>query len=292
MILNNNQVFLPGQEWLYYKIYCGPFASDIFLSETIKPMMDELEASNFIDKWFFLRYSDPDSHIRFRIHAKKQQEISVLFSNITTRLVNQSSINLIWKLQIDTYFREFWRYGQDTISFFEEIFHNDSIMVVDFISKNLNIDEYQKLIFSMNSVDKMLNDFGFSIFEKHEFMDKLKNQYMGLFGQSVGGIFEIDKLFRQERKNIENVLENEELFANFNYLTKKRSSINVLVINNLNASVSTKTKFDREKLISDVVHMAVNRIFFENQNKYETVVYYLLNSYYKSKIARFKKSVQ
>ncbi len=55
--------FIPGSEWIYYKIYCGVKTADKILTETIKPLVEQLKMLNLIEKWFFIRYSDPDTHI-------------------------------------------------------------------------------------------------------------------------------------------------------------------------------------------------------------------------------------
>lgn len=57
-----------GSEWLYYKFYCGVKTADKLLTEVIKPLTEELQTKQLIDKFFFIRYTDPDLHIRLRFH--------------------------------------------------------------------------------------------------------------------------------------------------------------------------------------------------------------------------------
>ncbi|WAC01060.1 lantibiotic dehydratase [Lacinutrix neustonica] len=65
-----------GDEWLYYKFYCGERVGEKLLNQAIKPIVDELEANNLIDKWFFIRYADKDGHhLRFRIHLNDRDKI-------------------------------------------------------------------------------------------------------------------------------------------------------------------------------------------------------------------------
>ncbi|WP_127138032.1 thiopeptide-type bacteriocin biosynthesis protein [Flagellimonas oceanensis] len=64
---NTIRNFALGSEWLYYKIYIGPQTGDALLSQAIKPLVSNLIGRKLIDKWFFIRYTDPDFHIRIRL---------------------------------------------------------------------------------------------------------------------------------------------------------------------------------------------------------------------------------
>src|SRR5262249_46206428 len=52
--------FAPGSEWTYAKLYCGRAAADRLLAEQIAPL------AGIADQWFFIRYEDPDFHLRVR----------------------------------------------------------------------------------------------------------------------------------------------------------------------------------------------------------------------------------
>lgn len=53
--------FIPGSQWLYFKIYTGVKTADEVLAHTIRPFLRELYAERWIDGSFFIRYNDPDS---------------------------------------------------------------------------------------------------------------------------------------------------------------------------------------------------------------------------------------
>ncbi len=55
-----------GSEWLYYKIYCGVEFADTLLSNHIGTVLQKNQQLGVLDKWFFIRYSDPDFHLRLR----------------------------------------------------------------------------------------------------------------------------------------------------------------------------------------------------------------------------------
>jgi thiopeptide-type bacteriocin biosynthesis protein len=60
--------FIVGEEWLYYKIYCGNYTADKILINEVQTIVNKLFRKKLIDQWFFIRYYDPDFHLRIRFH--------------------------------------------------------------------------------------------------------------------------------------------------------------------------------------------------------------------------------
>ncbi|MBK8924711.1 MAG: lantibiotic dehydratase [Crocinitomicaceae bacterium] len=64
------RTFIPGSEWIYYKIYCGEKTAERILLELVYPLSTEIcDTLKLAEKWFFIRYADPDHHIRIRFYA-------------------------------------------------------------------------------------------------------------------------------------------------------------------------------------------------------------------------------
>ena len=74
--------FIIGDSWVYYKIYSGAKTSDSILAEIIKPLTEALLKEKIIDKWFFIRYSDPKHHIRLRFHYEDPHNISIIINRL------------------------------------------------------------------------------------------------------------------------------------------------------------------------------------------------------------------
>jgi len=68
-----NRTFIPGSEWIYFKIYTGTKTADAILKNELYGFVSEMLKNKVIDKWFFIRYNDPDFHIRLRIHLKEKR---------------------------------------------------------------------------------------------------------------------------------------------------------------------------------------------------------------------------
>jgi thiopeptide-type bacteriocin biosynthesis protein len=61
------RLFLPADQWLYYKIHTDIKTADQVILEAIVPAVNQLFSNQHIAKWFFIRYSDPEFHIRLRL---------------------------------------------------------------------------------------------------------------------------------------------------------------------------------------------------------------------------------
>jgi hypothetical protein len=57
--------FPPGSAWLYAKLYTGPATADQVLQEVVRPVTAAALTAGAADRWFFIRYGDPDWHLRW-----------------------------------------------------------------------------------------------------------------------------------------------------------------------------------------------------------------------------------
>ncbi len=65
------RTFPPGSEWLYAKLYTGTATADQILRDVIAPLVAEVLGSGAAERWFFIRYGDPDWHVRLRFHGTR-----------------------------------------------------------------------------------------------------------------------------------------------------------------------------------------------------------------------------
>jgi len=174
---NTLRTFIPGDSWVYYKIYTGTKTSDIILAEAIKPIVEELTAKGAIDQWFFIRYADPKHHIRVRFHYNDPDAIGIIMRTVYERLYAFAKADLIWKIQVDTYNREIERYGEEHIEMAEQLFSHESDMIVNFLDM-VDGEEGEELrwLFAIRALDTMLADFGYSEDEKLTFYGASQNR--------------------------------------------------------------------------------------------------------------------
>lgn len=156
--------YLPGEDWLYYKIYCGKRTADQLLVEEIQPLVQELTQEERIDQWFYLRYSDPQPHLRLRFLSPNTEHRNYLQQRIPAALTSYFQKDLIWKVQMDTYNRELERYGTTTIELSEYVFSVNSQLCLN-VLEHLTNDTHVFLI-SLKVIDELLNSFGYTLDDK------------------------------------------------------------------------------------------------------------------------------
>lgn len=296
--INVKRIFTLGDEWLYYKLYCGPKTADDILTQIIKPITEELYNRKIIDKWFFIRYADPKTHLRVRFHYNNPENIYQIINefNIATKPFIEN--DLVWKIQTDTYQREIERYGLNTIQLSEEIFFWDSEMIVNVIDL-LEGDEGEVIrwLFALRAIDQFLDDFLYNEQQKLNLLEGLKEGFGNEFGMNKALKIQLDSKFRNERQKINEIMNKEndsksELKPLFELLSEKTQRIipitkKILEINNENILHRSL-----DDLMGSYIHMLMNRLFKSKQRMHEMVIYDFLFRFYKSEMAKKKHMLQ
>ncbi len=287
------RTFILGDTWIYFKFYSGPKTADLILTEVIKPVSEQLISKNIINKWFFIRYSDPKLHLRVRFHLNDKNRINSIIEKINTFCKPFIEQNLIWKIQTDTYNRELERYGEKTMLLSEDIFFYDSVMIVDLLSK-IHGDEGELLRwqFTLKAIDSILDAFNFTINQKLDLLFELKESYAREFNMDRGLKAQIDKKFRLERKKIEDILN--KTFGKNNIkpflepIVERAENFKNIAEKILQLDKNRSLHNSINELLSSYIHMHVNRLFKSRQRQHELIIYDFLYRYYKSVIARQK----
>lgn len=276
--------FPPGSEWVYAKIYCGASSAEYLLKEIIPGIVDTLNRKLLIKKWFFVRYTDPQHHIRLRIEACQKEDfchiVSVINNTLSKLLKNQK----IYNLQFDTYIRELERYGPETIEDSEELFHLDSLKVLSIIDKYPEISE-RWLPASRRIVD-YLTTAGMDVEEKLRFIEDMRRKFFLEFGNDKQNDKILNLKYRDRRKTIEHTL------SSVNTVSKEESIVINSIINSLWDSYEDRDQvlIRRQSLLASYIHMFVNRLFEKDQRKYEYALYHLLSNYFRSLKGRIAAS--
>lgn len=293
-----NTTYIPynfslGSEWLYYKIYCGEQSIDKILIEVIDPLVEHLKQNNCIDYWFFIRYYDPDCHLRVRFHLPDTKKIGDVISIIYNYISPLKSSGHIWKLQTCTYQRELARYGSTSMVLSEKFFYCDSSNVLSMISANNElVNEDNRWIWGIYSIDKLLSLFNYPLNSRLSLMQTLKEAFANEF--KVDKIFklQIDQKYRLYREKIEEVLSQgsnpgeKHLFATDD--THILMSTIASEIKALHASNQLDVTLD--SLLSSYIHMHVNRLMQSGHRMHELLKYDFLYRHYRSQSAILQQS--
>lgn len=252
--------FLPGTEWLYFEIYCHQQRTDQILRELIAPFIADYSAK--IKSWFFIRYNENGNHLRFRILLYKELDSQMLTSAFSSCLSEQFNEGLISDVQIKTYKRELDRYGADLMILVEDHFFQDSNFVLAMLeTQPEDFDKYRicsDLIFNIQNS---------AIIDKAEFTKLIKfmsDSFNNEHHLEATDFKQLNIQYQLYRKS-ELVLLNESQLKMFTMMNKS-------FINILKECAPNK----RLKLLSDLIHMHVNRFFNKDQRTNEMIMYYFL----------------
>lgn len=155
IITQKERSFFPGDAWTYFKLYAATQQHDEIIAGPLHAIVQVLQTEGMIDRWFFIRYGDPEPHLRLRFHARQEKNIQPMLAAILQWSRQQVEIGYIQRYMIDTYEREVERYGGPmTIDLLEQVFTIDSAITSTIISSmstnRLSLDAIAIAVFTLD----------------------------------------------------------------------------------------------------------------------------------------------
>lgn len=270
------KTFIVGDKWLYYKLYCGASTADSLLLKVISPLTNQLLEDNLIEKWFFIRYSDPEPHLRIRFYITDLQKLAAIIITIKESLEPYIISKQIWNVQIDVYQRELERYGINSIENSESFFYNDSKQIISILKNNR--DEKVRFLAVFKRVEVIIKSFSLNDTALLSFLDNLQTSFKEEF--------KVDKRMKKELSD---------KYRNFESLLLESATIEEdiktrdIITEILQLEKQGKLTIAIEKMLASFIHMTVNRVFSSKQRMYEMMLYDFLHRKNKSIFARYGK---
>ena len=284
--------FIPGSEWVYFKLYTGTKSADSILKNELYIFVTEMLQNDIIDKWFFIRYSDPDSHIRLRLHLKETHNFTYLFNRFYEIFFPLVDSGYVWNIQSDTYQREMGRYGTNTISIIENIFYIDSDFSIKLLHQlNEANPEQQRWKLALAMIDSFLTAFSYDLSQRKELLNVMAENTKKEFGFTRHQVTkQLNDKCRFYRKEIENAMlwENETTDAAA-IITSRRQAIFPFAEKLTEMERSGELQIPLKSLMTSMIHMSMNRWFRTKNRLHELVLYEFLSRYYASETARTNK---
>jgi lantibiotic biosynthesis protein len=285
------RIYLPGDEWVYFKLYCHPAISNTLLIKNINVIINSLKKQNKLKGWYFIRYADPDQHLRIRIQTKQGDvtEVVQYFEKRMRKYVENGSIN---NLLLDTYKRELERYGFDKIEYVEKIFQASSELIINYLRGITKYEHtgFSELHLALVSVDALLGVFFRDNSGKIYILKSLHDGMKPEFDDSKQMKFQLDTKYREYAPFINNIKTNGNTIIEL--AGKKVFTAFEKELFELKISFDWQLQGNLLKISGDLIHMHLNRLFNEKQRKHEFIIYYLLYKYYQSLEARKEKELQ
>lgn len=246
----------PFDDWLYIKLYGTSSNVDDLIAYYISEFCNELVEEELINKYFFMRYVDPEQHIRLRLNSN-QEKLLMIYPKIKEWLSMIKKRGLMTYFSIDSYDREIERYGGiELIDIAERVFFFDSIVTEDILrAKREGSLDFSDEIIGMLSVIHYMESFGLPYDKQVEFL------------RSQVGSSEFREEFKQKRTEYmklcnsnndwEGLREREEGYILIEILNKRKKMVEYY---------GNKVR-DNEELSTDlsildsIIHLNCNRMF-------------------------------
>ncbi len=180
----------PGEEWIYLKLYAAFSQHEELLAGPLRNIVSSLQEHALLDRWFFIRYADPEPHLRLRFHAKDTTSIQSILALVLPWSVQLARNSQIQRFSLDTYEREVERYGgPEAIDLLEQVFTVDSVLVSDIIAfqhtHRLTLDPLTIAVFTL---DHFFTAWGCTFQQRLEWTQQASEKYA------------FSKEYRSERK--------------------------------------------------------------------------------------------
>ncbi len=285
--------FSPGSEWLYVKLYTGRATADALLRDYLAPAIRSAIDRGLADSWFFLRYSDPEWHVRLRFAGDPAVLTGELLPALHAALAPAGERGLVWRLVLDTYEREVERYGgHHGISLAEQLFRADSdcvLAILEALEGDAGADATWRL--ALRGIDRLMDDLGLSLDDKLLAMTVARDQFGAEVGMDTAFQKRLGEKYRAHRAEIIAVLDDDpaHAFAPIFPAFATRSHAQQAIARQLRA-LESEGRLNKSvlELAHSFVHMHVNRMIRGSQRLHELVLYDLLRRHYEGVVARTK----
>ncbi|MBL4774057.1 MAG: thiopeptide-type bacteriocin biosynthesis protein [Alcanivoracaceae bacterium] len=129
------QSSMPGENWKYFKIYTGEASADKLLIEKLAPLANKLIKDKGIESWFYIRYKDPEFHLRLRLKLINKYDPDGIGAEYCQMLKELYQQGIIHRIEEDSYVPEVQRYGGVKIlPVCEKLFYLNSVIVSDILN--------------------------------------------------------------------------------------------------------------------------------------------------------------
>lgn len=278
-VFKSQRNFPPGSDWLYLKIYCGPSTMAAVLKQTTQ-VAQQAVSTGQITHWFFIRYNDPESHLRIRLRLTDKDQYGSMVATYQKAFAEALLSGEIHRYQLDTYEREIERYGDATIDPTERIFWHDSELVSQLLG--MDMPETSMLTMAIMGIDAYQTSFGLTLTEKRAVCEQIFSDLFNEHGATTGLRQTLAQKYRLNQSLVLKVLRQEtspEMVPIYPLFQHHVEAIRPFVTAIRQENIDSKP-VQWWQYISSLGHLYINRLFSTNQRTYELLIYHhLLRAY-------------
>jgi len=283
--------FLPGSEWLYVKLYGGESSADRVLSDLVAPLREHALGEGGADGWFFLRYEDPEPHLRLRFHGDPRRLGAELLPRLNEAAAPLLSSRLLHRVELGTYEREIERYGGLAgVLVAERVFQADSeaaLAITMAHGGDAGSDARWRL--ALAGMHAYFDDFDLDPESRLGLIERLRDGFSEEF--RAGGRLRdgIRDRFRKERASIDALLAgpgDDEAMDELETFRRRSAALGPLVaeLKMLDRSGQLSCRFENH--LTSYVHLFVNRVLRSSPRAHEFVLYEFLFAHYRGVLGK------
>jgi len=281
--------FAVGSQWLYAKLFTGTATADRVLDVAVEAVRASL-ASAVASRWFFIRFGDPDWHLRLRVQGDPQgllHETLAALSSVTAPLLDSGQL---WRVELDTYEREVERYGGARgVEIAEAVFHADSDAVLAIVTGGPAADWRWRV--ALVGIDRVFDDFGFGLERKRAIVRLACEGYGRELGADRAFQRALSHRYRDQRVELEALVNGERepplaFRGSIEALRGRSVRIAPLAEELRWLDEHGELSASLDEIVMSYAHMHVNRLLRSAQRAQEYVLYELLDRIYGSHAAR------
>lgn len=200
------QALFPGGEWLFAKLYGGRDAADRILTDEVGPWLRALEVDGIATRWFFIRYEDPEPHLRVRVQGDPARLASVAIPRLREAAARWQSSGLLHTIALAEYEPETERFGGTVgLELAERIFNADSVGVARMLAEREDeVDRWQQALLGAHH---LLLDLGVGVDARIALLRDVEDLYGAEFHADAGLRAQLGEQARRARHALMSRLE-------------------------------------------------------------------------------------
>jgi len=251
------RLYMPLQNWLYLQIYCAPSQSDAIVIELSQLIS---KWSHLVKNWFFIRYNENGNHIRFRAIVNKKLHVQFL-DQLYKAFESKINSGVISNISINTYDREMERYGVAGIENVEHHFNLDSNLVVGILKKGDN--DLSKYCHCIRLFTLVRNLEVIGAYRWAQWTGHIRQMFEQEHGLGVEQFRKIRHYFQEHK---------EQLLTSLDTIDQKEIELSISIKEIINKCPQRR----QAPMLTDLMHMHINRLFPDYQRSHELVILNLL----------------
>ncbi len=282
--------FYPGDTWVYFKIYVGVKTGEKIIVDHFATLIGTLRSKRLISRWFFIRYTDPDFHIRLRFKLEDSNEYGTVVNCFQDYFKDYLESGRIKKLMLDTYERELERYGLDSMDYAEKLFDIDSELCISLLGliNEYGVNEY-KWLFALGIMDAYFNGFNFSEEKKLSFSKKIRDLFASEFSANKMQRRYFITKYRNNKSVIDGFIDGGK-FDNQDivWFNQVKESFQLQIENVYNTYYKHISIEQSDGYLHSFIHMFIDRFFSSKNRHHEYALYSLIEQFYRYRIGKLQ----